>query len=304
MEGWLRGRVWMRFGYDLGAASGAGGEGDAGDVGVVVEEAQIVPGGEECAQGLALIEAEFEGEQAAGAERDEGLGDEAAVDVEACGAGEKGDVGFVVDDLGLHGGGVGEGDVGGVGDDDVEGRVGVEFAEQIGLYEVDAVGEVESFGVVARYGESGGGDVGCGDAGGGEMRGEGEGYGSGAGADVEYAERGRCGWLRGDGVEDGFDEELGFGAGDEGVGGDAEGEAVEVLYAGEVLERLVGGSAEDEGVEGCEVVRAELGAGVGEEPGAIVGEEVGEEGLGVAAGDVGGGLVEGFAESHKAVSSE
>jgi len=64
------------------------------------------------------------------------------------------------------------------------------------------------------------------------MLGQCEGDGSGAGADVENAER--LWFVFGPG-EDGFDEELGFGAGDEGVSGDMQRETVEFLLAGEVL---------------------------------------------------------------------
>jgi len=102
--------------------------------------------------------------------------------------------------------------------------------------------------------------------------------------------------------EDGFDEVFGFGAGDEDVWGDAEGEAVELLLAGEVLEGFVGGAAGDELLEGCELGWGEFGFGVGEEVGAGLVEDVGEEEFGVAAGvrrgQGGGGCGEGFAEGH------
>ena len=96
------------------------GEGDAGDLLEVVDEAEGVPVGEEGGDGVALVVAEFEGEEAVGFERGAGLGDEAAVDVEAVGAGKEGGGGFVVADLGVEGGAVGGGDVGRVGDDRVE----------------------------------------------------------------------------------------------------------------------------------------------------------------------------------------
>ena len=129
------------------------------------------------------------------------------------------------------------------------------------------------------------------------MRGDGDGDGAGAGADVEYAGVAESG-AGGDPVEDGFDEELGFGAGDEGVAGDTEVETVELLVAGEVLDGLFGGAARDEGAVGLEERGGELGFGVGEEPGAVAEEEMGEEGLGLAAIDGGGGFGEGVAESH------
>src|ERR1019366_7828574 len=64
-----------------------------------------------------LAVTDFEGEEAVGFEGGVGLGDEAAVDVEAGGAGEEGDGGFVVADLGVEGRAVGGGDIGGGGDD-------------------------------------------------------------------------------------------------------------------------------------------------------------------------------------------
>jgi hypothetical protein len=98
--------------------------------------------------------------------------------------------------------------------------------------------------------------------------------------------------------EDGFDEMFGLGARDEDVGGDAEGEAEELLMAGEVLEGLVRGAAGDEGAEGFEGGGIDGVVRVGEEPGTIAVEGVGEEGFGFAAGDVHGGFEEGVAEGH------
>jgi len=71
-----------------------------------------------------------------------GCGEEAAVDVEALGAGEEGGVGLVLEDLVGHGGGFVEGDVGRIGDDDVEGGEGLNqgSGEEIGLEKGDAVG--------------------------------------------------------------------------------------------------------------------------------------------------------------------
>jgi hypothetical protein len=67
-----------------------------------------------------------------------------------------------------------------------------------------------------------------------------------------------------------------------------------------VLEGFMGSAASAEGAEGFEVRGGEFGFGVCEEPGAVAREQVREEGLGVAAGDAGGGFGEGFLESHKA----
>jgi len=169
--------------------------------------------------------------------------------------------------------------------------------EEVGLEEGDAMGEAEAGGVVLGNGEGGGGEVGGGDAGGGEVGGERESDGTGAGTDVE--EPGPAeGGAGGEPVEDGFDEEFGFGTGDEGVASDAEVEAVELLHAGEVLDGFFGGSAGDVGAVGLVEGGGEFGVGVGDEPGAVAKEEMGEEGFGLAAIDSGGGFSEGFAESH------
>jgi len=256
---------------------------------------------EEGFEGVQLAEAEFESQEAFGFEGGVGGGEEAAVDVEALDAGEEGGVGFVLEDLVGHGGGFVEGDVGWVGDDDVEGRGGLELrgGEEIGLEEGDAVGEVVACGVVLGDGEGRGVEVRGSDVGRGELGGEGEGNGARAGADVEYAglAESRVGGYP---AEDGFDEELGFGTGDEGVAGDLEHEAEELLVAGEVLDGFFGGAAGDEGAVGQEERGGELGVGVGDEPGTVAEEEVGEEGLGIAAIDGGGGFGESFAESHRA----
>ena len=100
-------------------------------------------------------------------------------------------------------------------------------------------------------------------------------------------------------VEDGFDEMFGFGAGDEDGGRDAEGETEELLRAGDVLQRLLRGAAGDEGAEGLELGWVDGVVCVGEEPGAVAVERVGEEGFGVATGDGGGGFEEGVAERHR-----
>jgi len=229
-----------------------------------------------------------------------GGGEEAAEDIEALSAGEEGGVRFVLEDLVGHGGGFVEGDVRRVGDDDVEGCERLDYGrgEEIGLEEGDSVGEAEVGGVLLGDGEGRGVEVGGGQAGGGEVGGECERDGAGAGADVEDVGVAQS-WAGGDPVENGFDEELGFGAGDEGVAGDPEVEAVELLMGGEVLDGFSGGAAGDEGAIVVEECRGEFGVRVGDEPGAVAGEEMGEEGLGLAAIDGGGGFGEGFAENHK-----
>jgi hypothetical protein len=96
---------------------------------------------------------------------------------------------------------------------------------------------------------------------------------------------------------------LGLGARDEDGGGDVEGEAEELLRGGEVLQGFVGGAAGGEGAKEGAIGVAELVfiviSGVGEEPGAVAVKDVGEEGLGVAAGDGRGGFEERVAEGHR-----
>ena len=130
-----------------------------------------------------------------------------------------------------------------------------------------------------------------------EDGGERDGDGAGAGADVGDVKM-RVGLGAGE-VEDGFDEVLGFRAWDEDVGCDAKGQTEELLRAGKVLERMLRGAAGDERAEGIEVSAGEVVVGVGEEPGTVVVQDVGEQGLGVAAGDGGGGFEECVAESHR-----
>ncbi len=81
---------------------------------------------------------------------------------------------------------------------------------------------------------------------------EGDRDGSGAGADIGDLQRLVCGQE----FEDGFDEVFGFGARDEDGGRDFQGEAVELLLAGDVLDGFVAQTAGDvffvEGVLGWE----------------------------------------------------
>jgi len=145
------------------------------------------------------------------------------------------------------------------------------------------------------------------------MCGESDGDGSGACADVENARMcgGRASFflthpalrLRyewgSQPVEDSFDEELGFGAWDERVRRDTQGEAKEFLNAGEVLQRRVRSAAGGEGAEPGEVRGGECVVDVGEDEGTVALENVGEESFGVAWSDVGGGFGDGGAKSHK-----
>ncbi len=118
------------------SALGAEGQDGAGDSLVVIDEAYLVPAGEEFGEGIALAIPDFECEKAFGIQSGVGCRDETAVDVEAVGACEESGVGFVVYNLRLHGGGVRSGDVGRVGHDRVEADFG---REEIAVEELDAV---------------------------------------------------------------------------------------------------------------------------------------------------------------------
>jgi hypothetical protein len=86
----------------------------------IVEEFYVAPCAEERGDGFALAVADLEGEQAVGLEEREGLGDNAAIEVEAFGAGVEGKRGLVVADLRVEGWRVFERNVGWIGEDGVE----------------------------------------------------------------------------------------------------------------------------------------------------------------------------------------
>jgi len=152
--------------------------------------------------------------------------------------------------------------------------------------------------VLLGDGERRGVEVGGGEAGGGELGGQCERDGAGAGADVEDVGIADSGTV-GEPAENRFDQELGLGSRDKGVGSDAEHEAKELLVAGEVLDGFLGGASGNEGAVGFVESGGEFGVGVGDEPGAVAEEEMGEEGFGLAAIDGEGGFGEGFAEGHR-----
>jgi hypothetical protein len=269
----------------------------------IVEEGDVFPVGEEGAECVALAVADLKGEEAIGLEGGAGLRDEATVEVEAEWTGEEGLRGLVVADLGMELSAVAFGNVGRVAEDGV---VDFDFVvgDEVGVEEADAVGEVVGAGIFAGYGEGFGGDVEGGDAGMGEMCGEGQRNGSGAGADVEDLER----LVVRDAVQDGFDEVLGLGSRDEGRGGDFEVEAEELLLAGDVLERLVAEAAVEERLVGGALLGREGTVGMSEEGGAVDLEEMEEQEFGVArgllaevrtCGEQGGGVGEGLAEVHE-----
>src|SRR5258705_2019474 len=80
------------------------GEGYAGKVLKIIDKRQIMPRLEQGGDGVLLVVADFEGEQAVWFEGAVGLGNEAPVDVEAGFAGEEGNGGLVVADLGVESG--------------------------------------------------------------------------------------------------------------------------------------------------------------------------------------------------------
>jgi hypothetical protein len=269
------------------------GEGDAWNACVIVEDADVVPAAKKISDGVGLAVAEFEGEKAFGAQRFPCERDEATVDGEAVCAGEEGEMGLVLDDFALHGGGVGGRDVGWVRDDGVEEHAGLQAGEEIAFSETYAVAEAEAEGVVAGELQREQRDVSGEDFEHGLVGGECERDGSGACADVEDVHRLEALARPG---EDSFDEVFGFRARDEGVRGDAEFEAEEFLQAEEVLQWDGCGAALCESAEGFEVCFGQWGFGVSENPGARLREGVGEQELGVAAGD--GSFGDGFGDGH------
>ena len=95
------------------------------------------------------------------------------------------------------------------------------------------------------------------------MMGKGHGDRSGACA---YVDEAQFRSLR-EAMQDGFDEKLGLWAGDECGAGDAEGQAVELLLAEDVLNRLEGQPAVDEIVDARRLAWAEKAVGAGVERG-------------------------------------
>src|ERR1035437_1550767 len=119
-------------------------------------------------------------------------------------------------------------------------------------------------GVRCRHFEGLGSEVDRGDAGVRKMVGERDGDGSRAGADVEDIQRLR--WI--EFKEDGLDEVFRFGSWDQNGGRDAEGKAVELLFAGDVLDRLVGDSPKYKAVVAGLLVESECAVGIGVQRGA------------------------------------
>jgi hypothetical protein len=259
---------------------GSGSDGDARDLLQVIDKEEVVPVCEKSRQRGLLALADFEREKAVGLEQALGLGDEAAVDVEAVGACKESGNWLVLADLGMEAGAVRGGNVRGIAGDSVEGGPGGQGGEEVGTEEANPVGYVVIFGVELGDVESFGGEVESRDVGFGEMDGQGDGDGSRSGAYVGDGD----GMVVGDASEYAFDEVLGLGPGDENGGADAERKSVELLLAGDVLDGLVTKAAVD-----CLFVEIKLGGGkfvvgVGEKVCASDLKRVEEEELGVALG--------------------
>lgn len=189
---------------------GSGSDGDTRDLLQVVDKEEVMPVCEKSRQRGLLALADFEREKAVGLKQALGLGDEAAVDIEAVGACKESGNWLVLADLGMEAGAVSGGNVRRIADDSVEGGPGGQRGEEIGTEEANPVGYVVIFGVELGDVESFGGEVESRDVGFGEMDGQGDGDGSRPGAYVGDGD----GMVVGDASEDGFDKVLGLRPGD------------------------------------------------------------------------------------------
>lgn len=197
-----------------------------------MDELDFVPIGEQLGKGVALPVADFHQKPALGLQHMPRLRNEAPVDVESSRAGVEGGARLEVADLGFEH--FGFGDVGRVRDDRVE-AFAYNRAEQIGFEKADAAGQLVAFGILLRDAQGGGGIVERRHGGLREIVGDRDGDGSRAGAYVGDAQR----LVVRDALQQRFDEVLGFRARDEDVGAEAEREAIEFLFAGDVLDGLV-----------------------------------------------------------------
>ena len=97
------------------------GDGNAGDVLEIIDKRDVAPRRQKRGKSGLLAVADLESKQAVWLEGDLGLGDESAVDVQACFACEECGGGLVVAYLGVEGVALRLGDVGRIADDGVEG---------------------------------------------------------------------------------------------------------------------------------------------------------------------------------------
>jgi hypothetical protein len=259
------------------------GENDAGNLLKISDKDYISPIIQQIRECFLLAVADFEGKQTAGFERAVGLGDETAIDIEAKSAGKKGVRRLVIADLGMESGAVAFRNIRRIADDDIEdsGLVFLrETRQQVGQEEVDAAGQIVSSGVLASYFEGFGREVDGSDLGIGKMGGECQSDGAGAGADIENMER----LVVRETFQNGFNEVLGLGAGDERGGGDFELESKELLLAGNVLDGLVAEAASDGSLINGKLQRREDTRGISEERGAIKTKDVQKQKLRIAMG--------------------
>ena len=135
-----------------------------------------------------MSETDFERNVASGGERCEGVGDEAAIDIEAIAACKEGQRRFVVAHFNGERGAVGMRHVGGIGYDDVEDFIG-DRGEQVSLEKANAGSDAVHFRIFARDVDGGGGKIGSCDVCLGQLVSERDGDCSRAGADVNDARR-------------------------------------------------------------------------------------------------------------------
>ena len=178
-----------------------------------------------------------------GAQFEDAIGDVQRVFV------EKGQMGFVVAHLWFKCWHVVRRYVWGIGDDEIPGAQGKGGRlEKVCLEKVD-VGLME-LRVLGGNGERGVGDVGAEDLPVWALFFEGDRNAPAAGSEIEYVQGVVC--LPGGLLQDEFDKLFGFLAWDEYIGVDAKGEIHEVGFPGDVLQRLVAGSAANHGAKGVE----------------------------------------------------
>jgi len=172
-------------------------------------------------------------------------------------------------------------DVGRIRDDDVE--AGSDGIEQIAAHEADAVGDAVTRDVAPRHRERRVRHVGRDHEGCRELGGERHSEAPAAGTDVEDA----GGAAPAPFIAHRFDDEFGFGAGNEDVVGELEVEAPELLAAGDERNRLAAGAPSDEGVEARREVFGGCAASVRQQAGPIPSERVTRQYFGVDRGGVG-----------------
>ena len=194
----------------------------------------------------------FESQEAPFPQSSVGNGNKTAVDVETVRASEQGGVWFVLDYLRLHGGGIVCRDVRRVGKDGVEAKSACDCCfdarKQIRVDELDALVATVREGVLTGDGDRGVRYVRSDKACSGEMGGERDNDSSGACSYIGDLER-LFGLELSCPEQDCFHEVLGFGARDEDGRCDAEVQAVELLLAGDVLQRFSSGATIDHALE-------------------------------------------------------